>query len=57
MNSYNEQHEMMIKKFWISVWLSTADRNSKETATDWADYAVVEFDKRFKKIEEDNESK
>ena len=49
---YNEEHKLTRKKLWIDVFVaytSSSNSTSKNGGATWADFALKEFDERFKK--------
>ncbi len=53
--NYKEEHELTRKNLWINVFIAytnSSNSTSIEYGHIWADKALTEFDKRFKKHEE-----
>ena len=48
---YNEEHKLTRKKLWIDVFVAytgSSNSTSKNGGATWADFALKEFDERFK---------
>lgn len=53
------KHEDFRKQIWINAWSATANAVTcldTKSATDWADSALQDFDKRFPKIDPTKEN-
>ena len=51
---YSKEHELMRRQLWIQAWSLTANANdckSPDTATSYANKALIAFDKEFKVID------
>lgn len=55
-----KDHESTRRKLWSEVWIATARSDNctdPKVATNWADSALEEFDKRFSEEENDENTR
>ena len=53
--SFKQEHELIRQQLWVNAWCSVANANDcKEaaSATNWANKALQDFDKKFEPLRE-----